>query len=90
MSFTMRDLLYDKLPEAAISELVDDEKPYVDGLDNLIVAISDFYSQRRSDALFELADEWERDHMPPDTEINSYVRGVHVGLLMAAREVSDR
>lgn len=90
MSYTLRDLLLDVLPEGALEPLTDDEK-FPDGLDNLIDRILEFARERILEPrLWVLVENFARDHEPPEGEPwPDYVRGFYNGLVAAAREGRD-
>lgn len=93
MSYSLRDLLLDSLPEAAVSSL-GGEGEYPDDLDRLINRITEFVHEKTVvPSLWELVEDWERDHNYRDYEnepLPDYVRGVRAGLMMAAKVVEGQ
>jgi hypothetical protein len=85
VSYLLEDVIADQFGEEVLVGLD------VDALEGRLHAVQEFVSGKNADSIYELAEEWHREHFILEEMYSApeYVRGVYVGLLKAARELQE-
>jgi len=58
-------------------------------IDHLVIRLAEHYAARNSDFVYDIAEEFLRDHNADGEDVPEYVKGVYQGMLIAARKLRE-